>query len=103
MERSDKSEMFHPESNLYNLPVHNKDNFRVYHDDKSDSAKIHSRSAIRQRSIYPTVPDIPTEPRIVNEPRPEVTLRYLRVRGEQYGLKAKDEDKNPAKRKRNVH
>lgn len=88
---------------LEDLPVHNKDNFRVYHDSNNDSAKFQIKPAVKQRSIYPTISDIPKEPKIVNEPKPEVTLRYLRVRGDQYGPMAREDEKNPAKRKRNVH
>lgn len=70
---------------LSDLPVQNKDNFKIYLGDYQYSGHSKQSLAIQQRnSIYPTTPDTPAGDKIVNESKPQVTLKYLRVRGEQY-------------------
>lgn len=76
---------------LKDLPIISDDSFRISTNSSSNIP--------RKNSIYPTTQDIPIEQRIVNEPKPQVTLNYLRVRGGQYKRLSQSE-RNHAKRKR---
>lgn len=85
---------------LDNLPTKNKDNFRIYNEEKPGNSNSKQSSDIqRKKSNYPTTSDTPSEQRIVNESKPQVTLKYLRFRGNQYNSSSQSE-RNPAKRKR---
>jgi len=82
---------------LKDLPAQNKDNFKVYHQTPSCSQKTINTQ--HRNSIYPTTSDTQLGQRIVNESKPQVTLKYLRVRGGQFNSLSQNE-RNPAKRKR---
>lgn len=59
----------------------NKDNFRIYHEEnRNNVAPKQSLSTQERNSIYLQTSDIPLEQRIVNEAKPQVTLRYLHHR-----------------------
>lgn len=90
---SNNTELTERKRVLEDLPVHDKNNFRIYHEQSGDN-KFKKSLTINQRSIYPTTPDVSAELRIVNQPKPEPTLRYLKSR-----VEGKEEDKN--KRKKN--
>lgn len=80
---------------LSDLPTINTDSFRI---STTSSSKL-SPSKRNKNSIYPTIPDTQNEQRIVNEPKPQVTLNYLRVRGGQY-KRLSQKEKNHAKRRK---
>lgn len=87
---------------LKEFPAQNKDNFRIYHEKDANGNGAASRQVndiSHKNSIYPTTPDIEIEQKIVNEPRPQVTLRYLNVRGKQYSLQTQS-GRQPMKRKK---
>lgn len=86
-----------PRKRLDPFPVTNKDNFRIYHE-----GPIHpiERHYVQKSSIYMTSSDIPVERKIVNEPKPQVTLRYLTVRGKQYSLQSAQKAANSAKKRK---
>lgn len=87
---------------LKEFPAQNKDNFRIYHEKESianDAARRQANDINHKNSIYPTTPDVEVEQKIVNEPRPQVTLRYLSVRGKQYNLQTQS-GRQPMKRKK---
>lgn len=73
-----------PRPVLEKFPAKNKDNFRCYHDQQVIYPI--ERNNVQRGSIYSTLPDPPLEQRIVNEPKPQPTLRYLTIRGKQYSL-----------------
>lgn len=79
------------------FPVTNKDNFRIYHESPINPVQKHY---IQKSSIYITTSDIPVEQKIVNEPKPQVTLRYLTIRGKQYCLQSAQKAANSAKKRR---
>lgn len=87
---------------LKDLPVRNEENFKVYHNDLGNRqrAQINSSSIQSRNSIYLTAPNMPAEPvrAIVNEPKPQVTLKYLRVRGGQFSSQSQSCNRNPVKR-----
>lgn len=85
---------------LQNLPTQNKDNFRIYHEGKPINNINSKQNAQHKNSIYPTTSDTPLEQRIVNEPKPQVTLKYLRIRGSQYSSLTQSSERTSAKRKR---
>jgi len=66
-------------------PTTNKDNFRIYHqpDDAVVEPAVWSQRSQTKHSIYPTSPDNPCPRKIVNASKPQVTLRYINVRGKQ--------------------
>lgn len=85
---------------LKDFPAQNKDNFKIYHEaDKLSSEPIRKQDVCHKNSIYPTTPDVTLDQKIVNEPRPQVTLRYLDVRGKQYSLQSQS-GRQPIKRKK---
>lgn len=85
---------------LKDLPVQNKDNFRIYHEMNHavSASKPRAMNIQHKNSIYPTTSDTPLEQRIVNEGKPQVLLKYLSIRGGQYS--SQSQGRNPAKRKK---
>lgn len=85
---------------IKDLPIENEENFKIYHDHGSIKPRPPSAYNFqRKNSIYLTTPDVSVEPvkAIINEPKPQVTLKYLRVRSGQFSTQSSC-DKNPAKR-----
>lgn len=88
---------------LKDLPIQNKDSFKIYHEGNGNTrGSRQSQFAYTQHrsSIYPTTPDTVQELRIVNETKPQVTLNYLRVRGGQ--INSQSQSDKPAKRKKTM-
>lgn len=81
------------------FPAVNKDNFKIYHENKGPIYPV-AKSYMQKNSIYLTTPDVPIEQKIVNEPKPQVTLRYLTIRGKQYSLQSAQKSTNSAKKRR---
>lgn len=84
------------------FPVHNKDNFKVYLDDQYVSGNKERSGLRRNYSMYPTTTDTSNDDKIINEPKPEITLRYLNIRGNSYcleksGINKKKKTSNSAK------
>lgn len=88
------------ESPLKDLPVHNKNNFKIYHEPDQNTATPRSKitNMPHRNSIYPTTSETQHEQRIVNEAKPQVLLKYLSIRGGQY--RSQSHGKNSAKRKK---
>lgn len=86
---------------IKDLPIEDEENFKIYHDSASYKPKPSpsANNFQRKSSIYLTTPDVSDEPvrAIINEPKPQVTLKYLRVRSGQFGTQSSC-DRNPAKR-----
>lgn len=85
---------------LKDLPVQNKDNFRIYHEENKSvsTPRPKTMNMSHKNSIYPTTSDTRLEQRIVNEGKPQVLLKYLSIRGGQYS--SQSQGRNPAKRKK---
>lgn len=84
------------------FPAQDKNNFRIYHekDNSAPPAPTGQNLNIPYRnSIYPTTPDTPLEQRIVNEPKPQVTLKYQNIRGKQFSQQSQS-GRYPTKRKK---
>lgn len=84
------------------FPVQDKNNFRIYHEDhKEDDWPPPKPSEVRpsRNSIYLTTPDTPLEQKIVNEPKPQITIRYQTVRGKQFNGQSQS-GKHPTKKKK---
>ena len=58
------------------FPAVSKDNFKLYHE-PGGKINVVEKNFMQKGSIYPSTPDTPLEQKIVNEPKPQVTLRYL--------------------------
>lgn len=65
------------------FPAVNKDNFKKYHQ-PDEPIHVIERNYMQRQSIYPTTSETTLEQRIVNDAKPQVTLRYMCVRGKQY-------------------
>lgn len=80
------------------FPAVSKDNFKVYHE-PDGTIDVVQRNTMQKTSIYAATPDTPLEQKIVNEPKPQATLRYIDVRGKQFRLQAQKAT-NSAKKRR---
>lgn len=63
---------------LDNLPAKNKDNFKVYHDPNYKPGPPKQSFGYTRKSIYVATPDAPLEQRIVNEPKPQALIKYIK-------------------------
>lgn len=79
-----------PKDRLEQFPAVNRDNFKCFHEQPIIFPI--QKNNVQKESIYSTLPDAPLEQRIVNERKPQVTLRYLTVKNaggaEQYSLQS---------------
>lgn len=65
-----------------NLPARNKNNFKLYHDPnfKSGPPKLTFTAFTKRKSVYAAAPDRPLEQKIVNEPKPQVLIKYMKFK-----------------------
>jgi hypothetical protein len=80
------------------FPAKHKDSFRCFH--QQEIIYPVAKNNVQKGSIYSTLPDHTVEQKILNEPKPQVTLRYLTIRGKQYSLQKAQKAASSAKRRK---
>jgi hypothetical protein len=81
------------------FPAINNDSLRCFK--QRDIIYPEVKNNVQRGSIYSTLPDqSPLEGRIVNEQKPQITLRYLTIRGKQYSLQLAQKAASSVKRRK---